>query len=173
VSELESLTDFISHLHQIQQYETVKTRINLSQWFENLFETSWMALEEIFGGIDEKKFALRSISSFSEASVARAKLIDLGLQLKNQSVALLVAIAPYSEQKLEILVQMHPVDGKAYLPSNLRLSLLSDSGEILQEVVSRSNDNYIQLKRFRGYSGEGFNIQVSHDDLIINETFVI
>lgn len=150
-----------------------QVRVNLSQWFENLFENAWMPLEEIFFGIDEKKFAFRSISSNSDDSVARAKIIDLGLQIGNQSVVLLVAIAPYSEQKVEILVQLHPKDEKSYLPSNLRLNLISETGEIIQEVESRSNDKYIQLKRLRGYPGEGFNIQVSNGDLIINETFVI
>ncbi|MEH2004524.1 DUF1822 family protein [Nostoc sp.] len=148
-------------------------QVNLNQWFDNLFENSWMALEEVFGSINKKEFALRSISSFNEANVARAKIIDLGLQVGNQSVVLLVAIAPYSEQKVEILVQLHPREGKTYLPSNLRMNLLSESGEIIQEVGARSNDNFIQLKRFRGYSGESFKIQVSNGDFTIKETFVI
>ena len=132
-----------------------------------------MALEEVFSSINDKKFALRSISSKHEANVARAKIIDLGLQVGNQSVVLLIAIAPYSEDKIEILVQLHPVNGQTYLQSNLRMNLLSESGENIQEVVSRSNDNFIQLKRFRGYSGEGFNIQVSNGDFTIKEAFVI
>jgi hypothetical protein len=173
LSELESLANFLSYLHKIKQCEAVKTRVNLSQWFSNLFETGWIALEEIFNGMDEKKFALRSLSSFSEASTARAKIIDLGLQLGNQSVVLLVAIAPYSEQKVEVLVQLHPINGKNYLPSNVRLNLVSESGEILQDVQSRTSDNFIQLKRFRGYYGEGFNIQISDGDLIVKESFVI
>lgn len=148
-------------------------RVNLNQWFENLFENSWMALEEVFSSINDKKFALRSISSKREGNVARAKIIDLGLQVGNQSVVLLIAIAPYSEDKVEILVQLHPVNGQTYLQSNLRMNLLSESGENIQEVVSRSNDNFIQLKRFRGYSGEGFNIQVSNGDFTIKEAFVI
>lgn len=149
-------------------------RVNLNQWFENLFENSWIALEEVFGSINEEKFALRSISSFNEANVARAKIIDLGLQVGNQSVVLLVAITPYSEDKVEILVQLHAMDGNKYLPSHLIMNLLSEAGEVLQEpVVSRSNDNFIQLKRFRGYSGESFNIQVSNGDFTIKETFVI
>jgi hypothetical protein len=182
LSELKPLDNLLSHLHQIKQCEPVKTPVNLSHWLENLFETSWVALEEIFGGINEKKFAFRSVSSEREANVARAKIIDLGLQLGNQSVVLIVAIAqgsptepnaPYSEQKVEILVQLHPIGGKNYLPSNLRLNLLSESGENIQEVISRTSDNFVQLKRFRGYYGEGFNIQVSHGDFTIKETFVI
>lgn len=152
---------------------TSQIRVNLNQWFQNLFENSWIALEEVFGSRNEEKFALRSISSFNEANVARAKIIDLGLQVGNQSVVLLVAIAPYSENKVEILVQLHPMDGKNYLPSHLKMNLQTDSREIIQEVVSRSNDNFIQLKRFRGYSGESFDIQVSNGDFTIKETFVI
>jgi hypothetical protein len=171
--ELEPLADFISYLHQIQQCQAIKPHVNLSRWFDNLFENTWMALEEIFVNINEKKFALRTISSLRENSVARAKLIDLGLQIGNQSLVLLVAIAPLSEQKVEILVQIHPKDEKTYLPANLKLNLISESGEMVQDVVSRSNDNYIQLKRFRGYPGEKFNIQISNGELIITETFVI
>lgn len=150
-----------------------QTRVSLNQWFENLFENSWMPLEEIFGSLDEKKFALRNLSFSSEVSVERAKIIDLGLQVGNEPVVLLVAIAPHLEQKVEILVQLHPKDEKNYLPSNLRVNLLSETGEIIQEVVSRSNDNYIQLKRFRGYPGEGFDIQLSHGNFMFKETFVI
>lgn len=132
-----------------------------------------LPLEETFNSINQKKFALRSVSSFSKASVVRAKIIDLALQLGNQPVVLLMAIALFSEQKIEILVQLHPMSEKTYLPSNLKLILQVESGEIIQEVVSRSNDNFIQLKRFRGDSGEGFNIQVSDGDMTIKETFVI
>ncbi|MBH8574933.1 DUF1822 family protein [Nostocaceae cyanobacterium CENA369] len=157
----------------VQPASASQTRVNLSQWFENLFENSWMALEEIFASIDEKKFALRSVSSLSKVSVARARVIDLGLRVGNEPLALIVAIAPLPEQKVEVLVQLHPMGEKTYLPSNLKLYLQTESGEILQEVVSRSNDNFIQLKRFRGNSGESFNIQVFNGNLTIKETFVI
>lgn len=173
ISELESLSCFLSYLHQIKESKTLKTEVNLSQWFENLFESSWMALEEIFIGLDQRKFALRSVISERKTRVVRAKIIDLGLQLSNRSVVLLVAIKRLSEHKVEILVQLHPNNGKTYLPSNLRLNLLLKSGEIIQAVQSRSNDNLIQLKRFRCYSGKSFNIQVCDGDFTIEETFVI
>lgn len=150
-----------------------QTQVNLGQWFENLFENSWIALEEAFGIIDEKKFALRSVSSFTKVSVVRAKIIDIGLQVGNEPLALLVAIAPLPKQKVEVLVQLHPMGEKTYLPSNLGLYLQTELGEIIQKVVSRNNDNFIQLKRFRGDSGEAFNIQVSDSIFTIKETFVI
>lgn len=173
ISELESLENFLSHLHHIKQCKEIKEGVHLSKWFDNLFESSWIALEEIFGSLDERKFALRSVLYEHKAKVARAKILDLGLQLKNQSVVLLVAITLLSEQKVEIQVQLHPINGIAYLPSQVRLNLVSADGEIIQLVQSRSNDNYIQLKRFRGCSGESFYIQVSDGNLTIEETFVI
>lgn len=173
INQLESLENFISYLHDIKECKIVKAGVNLTQWFQNIFENSWIALEEIFDSVDKRKFALRNVLSENESKVARAKIIDLGVQLKNQSVVLLVAITPFSEQKVEILVQLHPINGKSYLSSNLRLNLLSADGEVIQEVQSRINDNFIQLKRFRGYPGEGFNVQVSDDNFMIEETFVI
>ncbi|MDZ8092357.1 MAG: DUF1822 family protein [Nostoc sp. DedQUE05] len=170
---LNFLFDYIPNTVTHPALRASQIQVNLSQWFENLFENSWKALEEIFGNINEKKFALRNISSLGENSVARAKIIDLGLQLGNQSLVLLVAIALFSQQKVEILVQIHPLSEKLYLPSNLKINLFSDAGKIIQEVVSRSNDNFIQLKRFRGDFGESFHIQVSYGNFTIKETFVI
>lgn len=181
ISQLRSLEDLLEHLRQIEQPESVKTLVNLSQWFENLFETGWQSLEALLG-TDQKNlaFSFRSASELSERQVKRAKLINLGLQLGSQSVALLVAlakpaegIAPEAEQKVGILVQVHPVGGETNLPPNLRLALLSQAGDILQDVQSRSQDNYIQLKRFRGNPGECFNIQVAFGDTYITETFAI
>ncbi len=183
LSQLGSLEDLLECLSQIHQPEAMKMRqtnlailasVNLSQWFEHLFETGWQSLEVLLGKDKENlAFSLRSNFSWSEAGVARAKLVDLGLQLGSQAVALLVAITKEPEQKVGILVQVHPQCGETYLQPNLRVSLLSESGVTLQEVQSRSQDNYIQLKRFRVLPGECFNIQVVYGDASVTETFVL
>lgn len=174
ISQLRSLEDLLEHLRQIKQPEPAKTGVNLSQWFENVFEAGWQSLEALLGTNQENlAFSFRSASGLSERQVKRAKLINLGLQLESQSVALLVAIAPEAERKVGILVQVHPVGGETYLPPNLTLSLLSETGDILQDVQSRSQDNYIQLKRFRGTPGESFNIQIAFGDATMTETFEI
>jgi len=175
LSQLRSLGDLPEHLSHIRQAKSVKIRVNLSQWFHNLFEAGWQSLETVLDTTDQENFAFsfRSDSRLAEAIVKRAKLIDMGLQLGNQAVALLVAITEDSEQRVEILVQVHPARGETYLQPNLKLVLVSDSGLVLQEVQSRSQDNYIQLKRFRGLREEHFNIQVALSDAIVTETFVI
>jgi len=181
LSQLQSLADLLEHLSQIQQPIHVNESatspvgmVNLSRWFDNLFEMGWQSLEALLG-TDSTSLALslRGDAPLSKVTAKRAKLIDLGVQLQGQSVALLVAITQEAEGKVGILVQMHPMGGQTYLPPNLRLSLLSESEEVFQEVQSRSQDNYIQLRRFRGLPGEYFNVQVALGDAQRTETFVI
>lgn len=175
VEQLRSLEDLLAHLTQLSSSaKTVKSQIQLSQWLENIFEAGWHSIETILGSEQQNlAFSLRSNSNSIESSIKRAKLIDLGLQLGNRSLALLVAITPETEQKVGILVQLHPMEGETYLPPNLKLSMLSESGEILQEVESRSVDNYIQLKRFRGLPGEIFAIQLTFGEASVTENFAI
>ena len=174
LNQLRSLEDLLEHLYQLKQSEPVKHRVNLSQWFGNFFQADWQPLERFLVKDQENlAFGLRSSSRLAQVGVKGAKLINLGLQLRSQSVALLVAIAPEAEQKIGILVQVHPLAGANGLPFNLKLSLLSESGATLQEVQSRTQDNYIQLKRFRGLPGECFNIQVACGDASVTESFIL
>jgi hypothetical protein len=145
-------------------------QVNLSQWFEHIFTDNWQTVEALLATRENLAFSLRSTSRLGEASVQRAKLIDLGLQLANQSVALLVAIAP-DVAKVTILVQLHPTNAD-YLPPDIKLILLSD-GSTLQSVQSRTQDHYIQLKRFRVNPGECFNIQVAFGNVTVTESFTI
>jgi len=174
ITELLSLEDLLLHLCQIRQSAPITTRVLLNRWFENLFEAGWRSLEALLATDQEiLAFSLRSNSQLSQSSVKGAKLIDLGLQLKSRSLALLVALAPETDQKVGILVQVHPTGRENYLPPNIRVILLLESGVVLQSVQSRTQDNYIQLKRFRGNPGECFNIQVVYGDVSVTEAFEI
>jgi hypothetical protein len=95
------------------------------------------------------------------------------MQLGRNNLALLVNITEEAENKLGVLIQLHPTHGERYLPANLQLSLLSKSGKVLQEVESRAQDNYIQLKHFKGEVGVYFSISVKILNLSIVENFVL
>ena len=120
--------------------------------------------------------SLRSGSSLKDTtgmSVKGVKLIDLGIQLQNQAVALLVTLTAIADEKVKVRVQVHPVATAAYLPSNLQLAVLSEMGEILREVRSRSLDNYIQLPHFTGKTGESFSIRLALNETSITEDFIL
>jgi hypothetical protein len=172
LEQLRSLAEFPEYLNRIRQVvSTQKAVVNLRNWFENAFEESWQAFDA-FLGIDRKSLAAVRETTQLHMDVKRAKLLDLGLQLGEQSVALAVAISQNDDKTIKVLVQVHPSCGQAYLPLNLRLSMLNDVNETLQEVRARDRDNYIQLKRFEGQIGDGFKIKVALNEISITEDFI-
>ncbi len=165
------------------------SQLNLSQRFENVLNKGWQTFEELFASFNSKKVQFREglplqqpavafrrkggINLFSDADVMRAKLVDLGIQVGNKPITLVMALTQETNHKVSILVQVHPAVGERYLPSQLRLGLLSESGKTLQEVESRGFDIWIQLRQFRVQPGTNFSIQVALEDVSITEAFTI
>jgi hypothetical protein len=146
-----------------------KTTTKLGKWLQDIFEESWYAIDALVSPEANLAFSTRNLIM----AARRGKLIDLGMQLGHKTVALLVNITEEPEDKVGILVQLHPTCGDRYLPSNVTLKLLSKAGKTLQEVQARHQDNYIQLKPFKGESGKCFSIEVSILDIKICEKFEI
>lgn len=144
-----------------------ETRTKLSQWLQGVFDEAWLAIDALISPEANLGLSTRN----TEEGTTRCKLIDLGMQLGNQTVALLVAIAEEAEEKLRISIQLHPTGGNRYLPPQLKLTLLSQAGKSLQEVTSRVQDNYIQLKPFKGEPGKCFSIEVSIGNVSLREDF--
>ena len=144
-----------------------KSTTKLSQWLQNVFDETWQTIDSLINSEANLEYALRNVNE----EVKRAKLIDLGMQLGERNVALLVKIKEEPSGKLAVLIQLHP-DGKTrHLPPNLKLILLSKAGQVLQQVESRTYDNYIQLKPIKGEKGKRFQIQVSLESFSITESF--
>lgn len=151
-----------------------KIKVNdLNRWFQNIFEAGWQSVDTLLRR-EQKTLAyqFRTDSTFNDFPIKTAKLIDLGMELQGIAVILLIGLTVEVDKKVGIRVQLHPSEGETYLPPNLKLSLLSDLGVMLQEVQSRSHDNYIQLKRFKSPAGKGFSIQLSLGNANIKEDFV-
>jgi hypothetical protein len=171
IQKLRSLDQLLEHLRQLKSANQPAT---LNHWLQGLFETGWRSLDDLIGTAQPLALSFRADTLVSEATVRRAKLLDMVLQLDTQPVVLLVAVTPEAEQQLGISVQVHPVAGEQYLPVDFTLRLLTDAGEALQEVRSRQQDNFIRLKRFRGKPGERFDIQIALGEKVsITESFVI
>lgn len=146
---------------------------NLSLWFQNIFEVGWQSVDTLLNTEHKNlAFQFRSDSLLKQVPVKGATLIDLGMELKGITVMLLVGLTQEVDKRVGIRVQLYPANGETYLPPNIKLGLLSDLGVMLQEVQSRSHDNYIQLKRFKTPPGKIFSIQVALDNANIKENFV-
>ena len=144
------------------------TRIELGQWLQGVFTPGWQAIDEL---MSSSAYLALSTRSQGNKGAKCGKLIDLGVELPGQSTVLLLNITEEAEEKLAVVVQLHPTGIVRYLPSDLVLTLFSQSGEKLQEVHSRSQDNYIQLKSFKGRSGTRFSISIELGSFTLHEHF--
>ena len=148
---------------------------NLRQWLQSRFDSGWQALNTLLDQNDN-----RLVLSFRqgpdptrELTVEGVKLIDLGVQLGHQPVALVIGLCEDVDQRVAVRIQVLPTGGMSYLPTDLTLTLTSQSGKVLQTLATRTNDNLMQLKRFTCKEGTRFTIQLALDDLQLTETFEV
>ncbi|MCP2731763.1 DUF1822 family protein [Limnofasciculus baicalensis] len=188
---LDTLIDQINYLKEVPKEKTIIKEnsleikftyplnlVNLSGWFENIFQRGWQSMESLlhtanlawsFRGtiqLGEKRF------DDSEVILRGAKLIDLGIQLAGYPVALVVTIIPETNQKTHIIIQVHPTVSVTYLPPSIRLTVFDESGVKFLEAEARNADNFIQLQ-FSGNVGEHFTVEVGLGVASIREDFVI
>jgi len=179
LEQLQPLEAFIDHLWQLRQ-SPVSSLVNLSQWFADIFETGWQTIESLWNVPELRPtYAFRSTETVQlnalnrpESITKRAKLIDLGIQILNQPVMLIVEISPEKDQQTSIHLQLHATGNQIYLPPGVYLTVLDSSGTVFLEAQSRKSDNYIQLQ-FRGEPREQFSVRVAMNDTSITEHFQI
>lgn len=142
-------------------------KTNLSQWMQGISDQGWQTIDTLLNSETHLALSPRN----QRKGARRGKLIDLRLQLQGQNTVLLLNIIEETEDKLGVLVQLHPTGEGQFLPPDLRLLLLSEAGETLQEVCSRTQDNYIQLKAFKGKAGTPFSVEISLGNSRVRENF--
>ena len=160
------VTQINEHLSNIVS----KTTTNLSQWLQGIVDEGWQTIDSLYKPEFNLAFSTRNI----DRDTKRTKIIDLGINLDNHKVALLIGISPDNNDdrnKISVLAQLRPMNGDNVLPHNIKLILISKAGKILQEVTSRIQDHCIQLNPFKGEPGKNFSIKVSLGDSSITEKF--
>lgn len=146
------------------------TIVNLSQWLQNLVDTGWQTVEEVFGR--ERAyliFATRS-AQLSE-SIVRAQKISLATLPTDEELALVIAVVPKIAQKREIILQVHPTRTNT-LPPGLQSIVLDTNGNILLQVQAKNADNKIQLN-IDGQPGEQFRLKIALGEASFTKDFVI
>ena len=145
---------------------------HLSQWLQNHFDRDWLPIEAIFAASARLPFRLRSAFNLRESVwTKRFKQVEL-IAAEPTTVLLLVAISR-EEQAFKICVQAQPAPEQQTLPQNLCLSLMNENDQILAEIASENQDNFIQLPYFRGIKAESFKIGLTLDSASHEEKFVI
>jgi Protein of unknown function (DUF1822) len=146
-----------------------KAIINLSQWWQDRFEESWQSLENLFGS--EMANLAVNLRDSSSGGVKRVKIVNLETTRQSQPLGLLLVLEAEPDSRIAIRVRLCPTENNLCLPSHLRLALISSSGAVLQSVEARSEDDFIQLKRFKCPPQMRFSIEVSLEDFSFTEDF--
>jgi Protein of unknown function (DUF1822) len=118
----------------------------------------------------------RSVAVMSPAhnnTIERAKLIDLQVDLSCQTVVLLVGIIPEANERVRVIVRVHPAIGSRYLPPQLQLSYVDPDGNSLRTVTARTNDDYIQLPAYTCPVGMEFYLQLQLGNARSIERFIV
>ena len=161
LSQLQSLEDFLLYLSELEiakspQHEESSNLVKIGQWLDGFVDAGWQTIEHL---LNPQQLGLAFMSA---VSMTRGQKIDLGMHLEQISVALVIKVAAGSEGEVDILTQVYPV-GNHVLPQGVKLNITDELGENILEVISRDEDNWIQLE-FSAELGEKFQIMVAYGE---------
>jgi hypothetical protein len=164
LNQLQSLEDFLEYLSQIKHPEPV----NLRNWFEGIIEAGWLTLEELLS-LEQNKLVLMYRDPMN---ITRGQQIDLGIEVAQQPLALVVTLPPNTGSELDIQVRVYPLRGQTYLPQGVKLMVMDESEEVVLNTEAREADNFIQLG-FSAELGEQFSVTVALGEASVKQEFVI
>jgi Protein of unknown function (DUF1822) len=147
-------------LYQLRQGQPVKT--NLRQWLQNAFAETWQSIDSILSP-SSTSFAFRTTEN--DTSIKRVK----ALNLPGNQAFLVMGLQTEADDRIGVRIQLRSRGQDEYLPPDTILKVISETGDVIQSVQSRYQDNIIQLKRFKVPAGVEFAIQVEVGDFVTIE----
>ena len=108
-------------------------------------------------------------------AVKKGKLIDLGIQLEAQKIALIVAIMPQTQDRVGVWIQLKPANELIKLPPHLKLTVVSEGKTCLEaearsDIEGEGKDKCLQF-RFTPPLKTHFQVQVTLNDASFTEDF--
>lgn len=145
IDQLEPLETLLRH---------VQPQVQLWQWLEGLFETSWQTLETYF---QPARFAFRD--ALPTSVVQKAKQFNFAQREAIFTVSI--------QRDRSVTLRVY---GDSVLPPGFQMTVLDETGSLFLQAVSRTTDDYVQLQ-LRGQPGEVFSVRLSLGGQSFSETF--
>jgi hypothetical protein len=164
IAELASIEELLEKLSVRSEQATIQ----LNRWLDHQFERGWQGLEALLNSLSQPTLSYRNSD---QGAVSGGRLIDLGMQLRETAIALVITLSPEVQGVMNICVQVCAI-GKGYLPADLRLAVMDQQNQAIREVPARGIDNLIQLS-FDGSVGEPFRVKVMLGEMQVIEDFTI
>lgn len=162
---IDQLQPVDSLLEYLDCLERQQVEVNLSQWLLNIFETNWQSLEEILA-------PKAPLLAFRKSSITRGKLVDLGLHLPHQLVALVVTLTPKTSVEIQIKMRVYPTNEQVHLPENLTVQVLDGEGTSVMEARAKTANTHITLE-LSAQLGERFSVLLKLGNTNVTEHFIV
>ncbi|MCA1994900.1 MAG: DUF1822 family protein [Coleofasciculus sp. S288] len=146
----------------LEYLDGLELPVQLSRWLQNRFEAGWQPVEDVLA----LPVAMRL------APVRRAKQIELETDFSRHALVLVLTLQPEDRETLVINLQLCSVDEQIALPSQLKLQVLTESGDIFREITASETDTFLQYE-FAGQWGERFSVKVVLGSASFTEAFAI
>lgn len=146
--------------------------VRLSNWWDNLVESGWSALEQV---LSPQQSELATVRSNNVSNVSKGKLIDRTMLDGGFAVVLALKPEKLADGSFEIILRLYPTGELKHLPPGIELRMLykdDDGNQVSTDTRAGSSDEWIELK-FPGESGEEFGVEVVKEDISVIENFVI
>ncbi len=159
LEQLESLDTLIDKI------DWIKKSVRISQWFEEIFQPDWQLPASL---LPPYRYSPRFRGPNDRTM--RAKLMDLA----GQGVVLLlqVNLQPPDTEDIDILMRLYPAGDASYLPPDLQVNLLDESGNSCMKTQAGKTNDKIQID-FSCQPEEPFSLRLNLGDISITEKFII
>lgn len=148
-------------------------KINLNQWFEDLYMAGWQSLENLVNANTAPIALNLRQTTVNEREITRAKVLNFGTIDASLLTVLVFTLQLQADERIRIQIQLHPTAEAPYLPTGIQLCLASTDGDVIQFVTAEEQDFYIQLPPFKCSPDVDFSIQVTYNDSQITENFIV
>lgn len=154
--------------------------VNLSQWLDDLIETSWLKLEDLFAHRQpalsfrsRKNLLLESVLPKDDGAVSRGIFLDeLKLPTENDSLALILKVKQTENVERRIWVNVIPVGERAMLlPDDLEVVVLDQDNEAVMKAQARKSEK-VQFT-FRGEQNDTFKVRCILGDQVLTKHFQV
>lgn len=162
---------------------------DLRSWLENqVYESGWQSPETLVSASRYRSATSGFRSNLGGVSlpaeyaqyraVSRAKVIELGRSTE-ESIVLLVQVvakttdttADLEEDRVDICLRFYPIEALDYLPRNLKIAVLEESGTVYLEAQPKESDDSLELSFYCNPS-EQFGVRLSLGAVTVTEQFV-
>ncbi|MCC0178947.1 DUF1822 family protein [Waterburya agarophytonicola K14] len=174
LNQLESLTEFPGYLSQQQPVAPIQP-ITIDRWFKGGEDKDWQEIEKFFPSTLALNFrspqkAADRIEDRLSSRINRVKPIPF-LGYDDLAIALVLNIQPKSEEEFDISLMVCNSELKDLLPKGLEVIILD--GDSCPVMIAQTKETKTIEFCFSGTLGESFTVELTLDEQIIIESFII